>query len=163
MAINWNSYLPLILAGQGILNLFLLVGAWFVWKRQKNQLTHLQKEQGLAEATLRKFMEESEKTFLELCRLMQQRRSDEAGAENKIDNIGIELPNAENLLGSESCLLPRSKNMPTITPDKKKQVLTLSRSGFSALEIARRLNIHRGEIDLILNLNKTTVRHEARN
>jgi hypothetical protein len=163
MAINWNAYLPLLLAGEGILNLFLFVGVWFIWKRQKNQITRLQKEQGLAETTLRKFMEESEKTFLELCRLMQQRRVDESDAEAKNRKNGIESPNAENLLGSESCLPSRSKILTVITPDRKKQVLTLSGSGLSALEIARRMNIPRGEIDLILNLNKTTFRHEAIN
>lgn len=40
--------------------------------------------------------------------------------------------------------------------DRRHQVLTMSRNGFALDEIVRRLNIPKGEVELILNLRKYT-------
>ena len=42
----------------------------------------------------------------------------------------------------------------TVGLDKKQQVLSLSRQGFGAEEISRKLNLYRGEIELVLGLGK---------
>lgn len=48
--------------------------------------------------------------------------------------------------------------------DKKHQVLALARQGLNADEISRKLNIYRGEIELVLGLGKYAVarRYDAR-
>ena len=129
-----------------LLPILLCAGLLVFWISDRNRFTAqirtLSYGQRELQTSLNGFMEESEKIALELSRLISANRmpiSDlgEAGATGA---------------GRRDTKLSRPKKNAT---EKKHMVLNLAQKGRKVSEIAERLRIPPGEIELILNLNKS--------
>lgn len=95
-------------------------------RRFARRLQSLSEQQRESETVLSAFMEESEKITFQLTRLISARRETEF-------------------------LQPKNNGV-----EKRHLVLGLARRGRSVSQIAERLMLPAGEVELILNLNRTT-------
>ncbi len=112
---------------------------------------------------MRNFMEESEKTFMEVCRFMtslshSSQKSNNQGDESDGLNSGMDASSREMSMSQSLGRSPSPRER-----DKRVQVLSMSERGISASEIGSRLNIPRGEIELIINLKDKAGFRESRN
>jgi hypothetical protein len=152
----------LCLAQSVFLALILILGIG-VWSRFHRQMDRLKRQQDATERTMRKFMEEAEKTFLEVCRLMTPHaHSSENGHDQYEESHGF---NAG--LDASSRGMPISGSLGKLGSardrDKKAQVLNMFERGISTSEIGSCLNIPRGEIELIIDLKNKAGLRESRN
>jgi len=144
----FNINYPGAFITQSLLFILPTLLGWGIWRKQCRKLAHLQRQQELAEDTLRKFMEESEKTFLEVCSWMTSRsKHDEKIREESELAKGWDYRETAKYLGNRKSSSIREM-------DKRIQVVNLAEKGISVSDIGNRLNIPRGEIELILNLEK---------
>ena len=107
-----------------------LLALWILDRRRfARRLQSISKQQLESEAVLSAFMEESEKITLHLSRLI-----------------------TTNRLTTETAVLRPKDNLVR----KRHLVLSLAQRGRSVSQIAERLMMPVGEVELILNLNRTT-------
>ena len=107
-----------------------LLALWILDRRRfARRLQSLSKQQRESEALLSAFMEESEKITLQLSRLISTNR----------------------LTPETAALRPKDNGV-----RKRHLVLSLAQRGRSVSQIAERLMMPVGEVELILNLNRTT-------
>jgi hypothetical protein len=153
----FNINYPVAFITQSLLFILTTMLGWGIWRKQCRKLAHLQRQQELAENTLRKFMEESEKTFLEVCRWMTSRpkHDEKTREESELANGWDSRTDRDS---GETTKYPGSRKSFSIREsDKRIQVVNLAEKGIAVSDIGNRLNIPRGEIELILNLEKKNV------
>jgi hypothetical protein len=151
-AISWGMMIAIQIG------LILLLGSIGLLERSRHakQLLQMKKQQEAAQSTLHNFMEECEKTFLEFSRIIAMQRASQAElAANSGAFRGLPSEHdAEGALpsGSFNPSLIHAAGGRRVAENRKNQVLHLAQKGMNANEIAGRLDVPRGEIDLILSL-----------
>ena len=126
---------------QLISTLGLLAAAFLSRRRNRREISRLASELAACRSTLHEFMQETEATFTMFSRL--------AGpVKNRMfpDNAPTRAQAVAATAKPAAAVPARG------AADKKTQVLKLADKGMAAAEIASRLTIPQGEIDLILNL-----------
>lgn len=145
---NQGVSMGMIIAMQTGLSL-LACGIWLLdHSRQAKQFRQLKRQQETSQVALRKFMDECEKTFLEFSKVIAQQREKGAVMAPIVEQIGNEAVPVAILRGG----LMHDAGTKRTGIIKKNQVMHLADQGMTANEIAGRLDVPRGEIDLILNL-----------
>lgn len=119
----------------------------------RRELSSVQRELSVCQATLHQFMKESEATFSELSRLVNR---------GPLGSIGTRASSQSRISIAEAT--PGTTVVAEMTPElvasskrkteKKAQVLKLAERGAGISEIACQLMIPQGEIELILNLSR---------
>ena len=163
---NPNWILPSIVAGQLVVIAGLTLALLLVSRRRRRETTLLRQQIEVNETTLRRFMEESEKTFLEFSRLLTRLNS-------RQEEVMKKLPESTDSSCSNDLF---SDSMPGLSSlssgfgsgkkkehEKKDRVVSMANQGMTTEEISRKLDIPRGEIELILNLMGGSLGRESRN
>jgi len=163
---NPNWILPSIVAGQLVVIAGLTLALLLVSRRRRRETTLLRQQIEVNETTLRRFMEESEKTFLEFSRLVTRLNSRQEEVMKKLpestdpscsnEPLGDPMPGLRSL--SSGFGYGKKKEH-----EKKDRVVSMANRGMTAEEISRKLDIPRGEIELILNLMGGSLGRESRN
>jgi hypothetical protein len=158
-----SANLQMLFLVQSTFLLLILILGIGIWRRHHCRLDQLKRQQDITEKTVRRFMEESEKTFAEVCRLMTANSLDSEknrGHDCEPDGLNSGMDASFRNISTPQNL---ERLASTRERDKKAQVLSMSERGISASEIASRLNIPRGEIELIINLKNNASFRESRN
>ncbi|MDY6851382.1 MAG: hypothetical protein SV487_04800 [Thermodesulfobacteriota bacterium] len=111
------------------------------------------------EETLERFLSESEKLSVAFTENLKQKKELSLSLllklERKINEMNILLERAErNLSQAEMSGSPDMDKANPATPENRALVLKLAGKGQSVEEIARTARLHRGEVELILDLEK---------
>jgi hypothetical protein len=132
---------PLFIA----MGIAVLLALWILDRRRfARRLQSLSEQQRESAALLSAFMEESEKITLQLSRLICSNRLTPGDSSR-------EQRDSTTMRRETECLQPKNNGV-----GKRHLVLGLAQRGRSVSQIAERLMMPVGEVELILNLNRTT-------
>lgn len=144
---------------QIISTLGLLAAVFLSRRRDRREISRLASELSACRLTLHEFMQETEATFGVFSRMVHKTDSSTVTrlAPPKTDPIPPESAPAK----TPAAAVTETPSLAVAARDaagKKTQVLKLADKGMASAEIASQLTIPRGEIDLILNLNRQAAR-----
>lgn len=142
---------------QIVSTLGLLAAGFLSLRRDRREISRLASELSACRLTLQEFMQETEATFGVFSRMVHKTESSTRLAPPKTDRIPPESAPAK----TPAAAVTEKPSLAVAARDaagKKTQVLNLADKGMTSAEIASQLTIPRGEIDLILNLNRQAAR-----
>lgn len=144
---------------QIVSTLGLLAAGFLSRRRDRREISRLASELSACRLTLQEFMQETEATFGVFSRMVHKTESSTVTlpAPPKTDRIPLESAPAK----TPAAAVTEKPSLAVAARDaagKKTQVLNLADKGMTSAEIASQLTIPRGEIDLILNLNRQAAR-----